>query len=72
MLSLRLRCWPVQNLSRTSGGIDLASLPQLFRDRKRGDLHVRPPVCFVAVAVKVVVVRAAERDCKLVTDFASQ
>jgi len=46
-----LRCWPVQTLSRTCGGMDRTSLPQFFRDRKRGDLHVRPPVCFVTLTV---------------------
>ena len=49
--------------------MDWAGLPQLLRDRERGNLHVRPPVCFAAAAVQLLMVLAADRHSKLVADL---
>jgi hypothetical protein len=57
---------------RTDGTImDRTGPPEFPSDFERRDLEVGPPCRFIAMTMQVVVMRAADRDSKFVTDLAA-
>ena len=50
----------------------MTRLAQLPCDRQRRNLHVGPPGLLIAMAVQVLMVRVAERDCELIADLAAE
>jgi hypothetical protein len=51
------------------GALDGTSVPELLGYRDGHHLHVRPPICFVAIPVQLVMVFATERHREFVADL---